>query len=179
MSIETLCKLVTPPEAPVAVPAQPDWARIETAIAVGLPRDYKQFVELFGSGLFAGFVRVFNAFDSGPYSNLEACILRVSEDLRQQREDYGEERIPYDVYPLRPGLMPWGNDENGNELQWHTKGRPDEWSVVVLEGRGGRWQEFPYSMTEFLSKALTKEIRCKIWPRDWPGMSSRKFEPYT
>jgi len=178
MSIRELCKLVPPPTAPAAVPARPNWSDIEEGIGVTLPRDYKQFVELYGTGLFAGLIRIFNAFEPDPYGELNSSIVRISAYLRQRRSDYGAKVVPYEVYPSRPGLMAFGNDENGNELQWYTKGRPNQWSVVVLEGRGGRWQEFDCTMTEFLTRALTKEIRCKIWPRGWPRKSTRTFEPY-
>jgi hypothetical protein len=63
-------------------------------------------------------------------------------------------------------LLPWGTDENGNTLHWLTEGVPNDWPVIA-ESHDGEIERFDMSMTTFLAKALTREIRPKhIWY--WP-----------
>src|SRR5580698_10276206 len=107
-----------------------------------LPADYKSFVKTYGSGLFAGFIRIFNPWDSSPYMSLLLSATSVSDMYRQMKGSEGESDLPFPLYPEKCGLLPCGNDENGNYIFWLTQGVPSKWSIVVAEGRGPRWQKF-------------------------------------
>ena len=55
---------------------------------------------------------------------------------RRETERDWPHRVPYPIYPDQPGLLPWGNDENGNDYYWLTEGAPDTWRVLSDEVRG-------------------------------------------
>ncbi len=170
MAIEELTALVTPPESPTSIPDLPDWTSVESELGIELPEDYKHFVLAYGSGLLANFFRVFNPFDKDDeYMPLVPSVRRVSSDRRDQRERQGEKEVAYPVYPDHPGILTWGNDDNGNELYWLTTGRPDEWPCILGEGRAHLWEQFDLPMTTFLAKALKGEIKSTIWPDDFPN----------
>jgi hypothetical protein len=85
--------------------------------------------------------------------------------------------VPYPIYPDQPGLLPWGNDENGNDYYWFTEGAPNTWRVLSDEGRGEGFREYGCTMTEFLTKVLLGEF--KALAGDYPRHENRVFEPYT
>ena len=60
--IKELLKLVPPPDHPVETAAASDWSRIEKEFGAKLPKDYKQFIDQYGTGEFANFFCIFNPF---------------------------------------------------------------------------------------------------------------------
>ncbi len=180
MALRDVTSLVAPPARPTAVPARPDWARVENKLGQRLPRDYKSFVMTYGSGNFAQFIRVYNPFSRDEYGSLLKSANRVCDIYREIKQIEGcEQFLPFPLYPEKGGLLPWAVDDNGNWLFWLTEGSPSRWPTVVAAGRDKRWQKFDFPMTTFLGKILRKEIRCKIWPRDFPSKArSFRFEPF-
>lgn len=168
MAIQELTAFVAPPDSPAEVPASPDWADVESELRLTLPADYRDFVMTYGSGLLGNFIRVFNPFATSEYLALVPSVERICGIRRELRATEGEEEVPYAVYPESPGIIPWGNDENGNTFYWLTSGSPGDWPTVVGEGRGRRWEEFGFTMTTFLAKALRGNVTCPIWPDDFP-----------
>ncbi|QDT23932.1 SMI1/KNR4 family protein [Gimesia chilikensis] len=174
MALSELLKIVTPPDKPKEVPAKPNWAAVEKKLGLQLPDDYKLFVAKFGSGLLGSFVRVYNPFSKDEYLALQKSVISVCEIYQMLSDTF-----PYEFYPETPGLLPWGNDDNGNSLFWLTRGARNKWPVVVCSGRDNRYQLFEMGMTAFLARTFTGEVKCKIWPKPFAVTSRRaKFEPY-
>ncbi|ODA36603.1 SMI1/KNR4 family protein [Planctopirus hydrillae] len=169
MSIQTIIKLVPPPEKPKGLRKNRRWDRVEEKIGNELPADYKIFIETYGSGLFAGFIRIFNPFDSSEYISLLRMSTTVVDIYQDIIKSYGDVGFPFVFFPMEKGLLPCGNDENGNHLFWLTGTDSEKWKIVVLERGAPNWQLFDMGLTDFLANALTKKIRCKIWPSDYPG----------
>lgn len=164
MSINELTELVAAPETPKEVPAEPDWKKVEAELGTALPGDYKEFVLTFGTGLLGSFVRVYNPFAASVRTSLISASRLDCEILQELKESEGDEEVPFEIFPEVPGLLPWGNDENGNGLYWLTDGEADSWSVIVGAGRDRRWQQFDMTMTSFLAKSFRGDVICNIWP---------------
>jgi SMI1-KNR4 cell-wall len=179
MPITQLLSLIPAPEKPTEVGAKRAWATFERTLGVKLPRDYHEFVTHYGSGLLANFIRVFNPYSNDEYISLIPSINRICAIRRQLKELEWDEEVPFLIFPESPGIMPCGNDENGNTLYWLTDGEPDEWTIVLGAGRSRNWERFDFDLTSFLCKALTKKIRSRIWPRGFPDSKKDMiFEPY-
>lgn len=178
MSIKELISSAPPPEKVSDVPKKPNWKKIEAALKVSLPGDYKEFVVTYGTGVLCNFLIVCNPFSSQEGFGLLPFVTLMSTTLAQLKDTEGDKQVPFNIHPDRPGLLAWGGDENGNGLYWFTKGRPEAWPCVVGEARGKRWERFDLPMTSFLGKILRKEIRCKIWPSSFPGRKPCGFQPY-
>jgi hypothetical protein len=73
-----------------------------------------------------------------------------------------ETELPHDPFPARPGLLPWGRDENGHMMCWLTKGKPDRWPII-LRRHDNVYETWKLSLTSFLAKAFRNEITCIIW----------------
>jgi hypothetical protein len=156
MSFTELSRLVAPPDTPQEVGTLAEWSSIESQLGMTLPGDYREFVFAYGTGLFANFYRVYNPFASSQYIALIPSVTRVCGYNRESQKSFPD-RFPYPYYPDANGLLPWGNDVNGNDYFWLTDGSPNEWRVVQDENRGNGILVHPLSMTEFLTSILKGE----------------------
>jgi hypothetical protein len=181
MSVTALLKLVPPPASPTGVGRLPSWIDDEAKLGTGLPSDYKEFVTHYGTGLFADFFIVYNllardtVFGLIPNATKELAMIR----LRNYKTIFGDD-FPYGIFPDKPGLLPWGKDENGGTYCWLTAGKSDSWPVVHIAGRPGKgdWQQFRLTMSGYLLKVLKKQLKSKLNADDeYPFPEQLVFKP--
>lgn len=176
MSLAELMQLVPPPDEPFEVGTLKQWRSVEKKLGTELPTDYREFVFAYGSGLFAGLYRVYNPFAASEYTALIPSAERVCGYNRVSQQS-DPERFPYPYFPEAGGLLPWGNDENGNDYFWLTEGSPSEWVVVQDNNRGEGIRVQPYTMTAFLVAILERKV--KALASGYPRKSDRVFQPYS
>src|ERR1043166_334357 len=175
MSVLKLKKLVPPPSRPFELGTIEQWTSVESKLGLSLPCDYRDFVLTYGTGLFAGFYIIYSPFTVIKAANLCAQIETVCQQDRDFKRDFPE-AVPYQIYPERPGLLPWGGDENGNYYYWLTDGAPDSWKVISDEVRGDSFQEHGCCMTDFLYDVLTGKIEALAG--DYPNDQYLHFESW-
>ncbi len=157
MSLSQLIGLISPPNTPEFQGDVQDENAVAASLGTPLPDDYLAFGHAFGSGRFCNeFIRVFNPF-SPEYIDLVNGRLSA---LRSSAEQGELDRYP--VFPTPDGLLPWGDDENGNILGWLTRGSPDQWVVAIRE-QGNGVEVWEMSFSEFLCKAFQNQIDVAIW----------------
>ncbi|HEX3315461.1 MAG TPA: ankyrin repeat domain-containing protein [Gemmataceae bacterium] len=178
MSIEKLVKLVPPPKDPVELGAKKDWARAEKTLGVKLPSDFKEFIDRYGSGEFAGFYIVYNPFSASDASNLLARFESLGGQYRERHED-DPDNFPLDMFPQVPGMVPWGHDTNGHTYFWLVKNKktPDEWTIVWDEGDDQGFEEHKWTFSEYLLGVLQGKIDALVG--NYPNDDSFRFEPLT
>jgi hypothetical protein len=176
MLLQRLIKLVTPPERAYETGSKSEWARVEKQLGAPLPADYKEFIGRYGSGLFAGLYYVFNPFSASSSFNLFDQLKELGEYYQQEHAG-DEDEYPYDVFPKKPGLLPWGHDNEGNTYFWlvKPKAKPDDWPVIFFEPRGGGFEEFKQSMSGYLAGVLEGKIPAPV--QNYPSAEVMKFEP--
>jgi hypothetical protein len=160
MPYDDLSKLLKPPTHPVD--AKGDWRSVEKKLGTKLPPDYVSFIERYGSGSIASFLRIWSPF-APSNEDLLVCSTKAIQALGAAADNV------HAFFPEPQGLLPVGVTDNGDTIAWRTKGRPDQWTVVVHEGRGPEFYDFKGSLTAFLSSVLSKKTRCPIFPEDFPG----------
>ena len=170
-SLKKLLKLVPPPAK--RVEASGDWPGVERGIGTKLPTDYRQFIEAYGSGQFGKFYWVYNPFTSADRTNL---LVRVKELCARYQKDHEENRrrFPYAAHPVKPGLLPWGHDDNGNFYFWFTEGEPDKWVVLSDESRGRGFARHEVNMSGYLLGVM--EGRITPLAGDYPRKNHRVFD---
>jgi hypothetical protein len=162
-----------PPAQPVETSGTVRWADVEQRIGTPLPDDYKQFVDEYGTGAVAGFLWIFNPFSSHRYVNLLEQVPAELDSLRRLEN----EELPFSLFPQIGGILPFGATDNGNILFWRTRGTPNNWSIVIFQARGPKFQEFRTSLTSLLAQLLMRRIRCEVLPADFPLSVSRFVQP--
>jgi hypothetical protein len=165
MSLESLLAFLDPPTSPWEVPTKADWRAAEGDLG-RLPRDYKAFLDLFGTGAIDNFLWVLNPASRNPYLNLNAEMRRMLGALSELRSS--GEPCPYPLHPEPNGLMAFAKTENGDGLYWLTVGAPECWPVIVNAARDPTYERFDCDMTGFLEDILARRIRCTVFPEAFP-----------
>jgi hypothetical protein len=167
---KSFTNILTPPEKPVDIPTESDWRAVEGALGFALPQDYKDFVDIYGSGSVDGFLWVLNPFSRNPNLNL---FDQAKSRLNAQRgfsKDFGG-KAPYPLHPDANGLFPWAVTDNGDVFYWLCKGLPSAWRVVICDSRCSRWQTFDAGVGEILKGIVKNELRIECFPSDFPSQT--------
>jgi hypothetical protein len=159
MTIDTLLKALPPPAAPVEAFRGP-WAAVEAEIGTTLPRDYKDFVRVYGSGQFLDFFSI-----SVPWSWYRDS--RLAAEIPVVRDNFAnDEDLPYPLWPEAGGLLPSGRSDFGDLFFWLTRGAPEAWPIVFWDRGMGGFEVFDCDLTDFLAGVLTGRIQPKQFPSD-------------
>lgn len=172
--------LVPPPDSPVFAGTWDQWNEVEQWIGTALPQDYKQLINLYGSGSFGGRVCLLNPFikTSSPWSHFSLFrglkSLSIIEPFQRESPDTCQ---PFPVYPALGGLLPWGVFCSDSAMQcWRTQGKPDAWPTIVLDSDWSEeYLEYTTSATRFLVGWLTGKIVISYFS-EFP-LSQPLFEP--
>ncbi|MEU2238669.1 SMI1/KNR4 family protein [Streptomyces sp. NPDC018338] len=146
---EPLERLCPPP--PRSSGRDVTWAAVEEALGVVLPADYKRLVRTYGGGVFAGLIWLLEPGCPDAMYDLVTQAAERNEDLAGFW-DMGEAKPPeLDDEGVR--LVPWGYVEGaGHVLYWLVRPgvEPEEWTVILNEGRGPLWEATPVSCSRFV-----------------------------
>jgi len=157
VTIAALVKVVPPPSVPSEAYYGP-WGPIEAEIGTALPRDYKDFVRLYGRGRFMQFLGVYVPRAQSRYVRLEAAI-RVVCGIAFHRDE-----LPFPLWPDAEGLIPFGSTDDGDYLFWLARGEPADWRVVVWDRAMQGLEVFDCDLTDFLAGLATGRILPKEFP---------------
>jgi hypothetical protein len=160
MALTELRSLVAAPQHPVEVGDGLQWGLVEDAFGILFPEDYREYAMLYGSGKFRDEsieIVVFNPCAKA-YVERVRSLCAYLQDIKNSCND----RVPYELFPNLPGLLPWGWDANGNDLFWLANKSASAWPLVV-RGEGYEFQRFDLAMTSFLARAMKRQIDCILW----------------
>ncbi|WP_051820032.1 SMI1/KNR4 family protein [Streptomyces flavochromogenes] len=127
------------------------WAAAEEALGTALPTDYKRLVETYGGGVFAGTIWLLEPDCPDPMYDLVAQTAERDEILADLWA--AGEKKPGEIEEGGVRLVPWGYVEGaGHFLYWLVRpgAEPEEWTIVLNEGRGPLWEAHPASCSQFL-----------------------------
>jgi len=157
MPIDQLIAVVHPPLTPVATGSADLWLEVEKRLGTALPPDYKDFIALYGSGGFYGFLGIYS-----PFYERDSLIAANEFYLAGFKELSGLTRDVVLTFPDPGGLLICGGDENGNSLFWQTRGEPSAWTIVYASRELIDFEEFDTDLTGFLAGWLSGAIRPHI-----------------
>jgi hypothetical protein len=162
-----LQRILPPPSAPLERPTSAQWKDTEARLGV-LPEDYKRFIDLYGTGCIDCFLWIFNPFAQNENLRLDAQADRQLDVLRSVAES--EPDHPATAIISRPqDLLPVGITDNGDVICWRKVGDPDGWTTCVFSARGQEHEEYPAGLVAFLCTVLSRAVRSRLFPRDFPG----------
>lgn len=164
MTIEDLNQIVGPPAEPFEAFAGP-WEAVEAELGTALPKDYKDFVRIYGSGYFMEFLGVDVPRSKNANVRLETQARVVGDIFRKLYDD--DEEAAYWFWPERKGLLPFGGTDNGDYLFWHMLGDPDDWKVVVWDRGMQEFEAFDVGLVAFLAGLATGEVLPEAFPEDF------------
>lgn len=171
MSVKKLLALIAPPESPLD--AVGNWNAAEIVAGTEFPADFRGLIERYGTGaFFQGHLTVFNPLTIEG----QALIKHTLDIYRPFRNE--THPLPFALHPERPGLLPWGRDDNGGGYFWLTKGKIERWPVVYLgHASEGFPVQLPVNVTTFLSGFALDRFEALAHPDDPMTEEMRIFTP--
>ncbi|MFG2894957.1 SMI1/KNR4 family protein [Streptomyces sp. NPDC048248] len=161
--LERLVDIVPPPSGS----REKHWESVEEALGAGLPSDYKALIETYGGSNWDDYLYVLEPGCPNDNYNLIEWEDQQTEALEGLWEF---EQKPAELEEDGVRVIPWATTDNGECLYWLVRDgqQADDWTVMVNEARGDRWEHFPSTCTEFLASALTGELRSTILSSGFP-----------
>lgn len=153
-----LVRLVPPPRTPRDVGNPADWPRVERALGLTLPLDYKQYIGAYGRGIVADFIHPFDPCVPDEVAQRDELL----GHHRRVRESRGRDLFPYPIYPEPGGLLLWGETENGDALFWLAEGDPDAWPTIVTGTRNLHVERHDMPMTAFIARFVAGTIESRV-----------------
>ena len=159
---EDLVGLVPPPE-------EPDPAGGGLPESVVLPEDYLHFLSVYGVGTFDMFLHVMAPERSDGRANVRERTASFWSVLARMSEFVPEAMAPLsDMLHAAASVAVWGSTDNGDLCLWVVPADDADGFVLVIGSRFEDWYEYGVSITEFLHRILTGDIRCPAFPEDFP-----------
>ncbi len=143
-----------------------DWEKVEYNLGFSLPKDYKDFIDYYGTGGVNNFFWLHTPFTNVGHMNFEKHGQLMLETYQHVKELYPELYI-HEIYPNKNGILPIGYTDNGDEIYWKTNDETSLWQIIVYDNLGERIIEYPMGMAEWIYRLVSKEINCEIFPDDF------------
>ncbi|MFI9294233.1 SMI1/KNR4 family protein [Streptomyces gardneri] len=142
-------------------PCRKAWGDVERSMGVELPTDYKELIHLYGGSNWDDYLYVLEPGCPNPNYDLIEWAKHQAEDLEALWEF---EAKPAELEVEGSRVIPWATTDNGECLYWLARPDldPDQWTVMVNEARGDRWEHFSASCTQFLASSLNGELQSGI-----------------
>lgn len=168
MFLKKLIELIPAPDNPVGLG---DISIIYEKLGTQLPKDYYDFISTYGAGMFGNSLEVYSPFVQNEYVNLFNQIDTLRDTYEAMKKIWNDANMddvfpnsagyPFDFYPYKGGLFPWGCIEGCNVF-FYWKTDDPEWEIVAYSDDD--YQVFYMTMTEFIYNILSARI-------DFAGLS--------
>ncbi|MFJ5640772.1 SMI1/KNR4 family protein [Streptomyces sp. NPDC093223] len=159
-AVERLFELI-PPAAPHR---SRDWAAVERRLGTPLPDDYKELVETYGGGVFDETIWLLDPECPDANYNL---VDQATERAEIFADLWQTEARPAELQDPDAQVLPWAYVEgSGMYLYWlrQPEQKPDEWTVILNEGRGPEWEHHATQCASFVLAVLTGEAETEYFP---------------
>ncbi|MFD1662448.1 hypothetical protein ACFSL4_30815 [Streptomyces caeni] len=168
--IDALARLTSLVAPPTGGGNRADWDGLSERYPRGFPDDYKQFMRVYGEGLFDDFLGacapVSEVYPNDPGANVEG--------LTGDAELTGEE-LGYDAPEL---LIGWGYTVEADLLCWRADSPdPNMWGTVIWRRQWDEpecWSHFDCGMVELLCRYAARDLP-EHWTFDLPYEGCRFF----
>lgn len=141
------------------------WLQFQNKNGIIFPNDYKDMINYYGTGGINNFLWFLTPFAKDENVNYMYRSKQMLEAYKESKISFPDD-FPYNIFPEKDGLLPWGYTDNGDELYWQTSKNIEEWKIVVYESRSTICYSYHMGLAEFLYKLLSKQIVCDIFPDD-------------
>lgn len=129
------------------------WREIESGTGP-LPDDYKEFVAAYGPGAIGEFLYVFHPLER------EQTMLDTIRDMAPLYQELSPGQIPYGVYPeALDGIIQWASTQEGDACFLVPATSTTAWRVGVWFRQWAQWDEFEMSVTTWLGRQLSGDLR--------------------
>ncbi|MFG2554575.1 SMI1/KNR4 family protein [Streptomyces sp. NPDC048581] len=153
--------------APPSEPGNTDWDSVEGQLGVALLADYKQLIRTYGGSNWDDYLYLLEP--GCPNDNYDLIEWEVQQTEALEGLWEFEEK-PAELADAASRVIPWASTDNGECLYWLVRAGqdPDQWTVMVNEARGDRWEHHSMNCTEFLVAALVGDVQSSVLSSRFP-----------
>ena len=170
--------LLPAPDPAATERAAVDWAAVTSSLGVRLPRDYRDFIDVYGPGTIDDQLDI--AAPLGPGDDVDApSVLELTPKPSSTNwlKATGSE---YPLWPEPGALLAWGRyraeDDTYGFLYWLTVGDdPDAWPVVTWRREAARFVQHPPGMVAHLVRLLEESPAVPLIFREVFGAPDSRF----
>jgi hypothetical protein len=156
MSINHLQVRLPRPVKPYKAGNTEGWSIVETRLGTKLPTDYKEFINVYGSGIICGFLRIHNPFvaETEHYTDWFYSVMEMFKVI---------EKFDAPLFPMPHGLLPCGRTENGGlYIVWKTGRIPDAWTIGLINMDTLNITYLEYSLVYFIARVIQGNVPGKV-----------------
>lgn len=145
MENNALMNVLHAPQYPQDIGNPTLWAEFDSKLKLSIPTDYKEFINLYGTGAVGDFIHIWNPFTRIPYMNLWKNLLSLKNVLNTSSY------LPilhhkYKTYPDENGILPFGSTIDGDTFYWR-----------IEEVRSERYEIHNLSLSDYLYQLFTND----------------------
>lgn len=140
-----------------AVRQEANWLDVEAELAIELPKDYKELVEVFGGGVISKAAIIYTTGRGDPYDL--AGLWRSLEATYREDPWSRSTYQPYGFYrPDSPGLLEWGSSTADDRYYWLVDPVESErWPILALSAGQPPFYQFDMTASEFIWRIACDE----------------------
>ncbi|MFK0117202.1 SMI1/KNR4 family protein [Streptomyces sp. NPDC090994] len=153
--------------APPSEPGNTDWDAAQGQLGVVLPTDYKDLISTYGGSNWDDYLYLLQP--GCPNDNYD--LIEWEDQQTEALEGLWEfEKKPDELADAGSRVIPWATTDNGECLYWLVRADqdPDQWTVMVNEARGDRWEHYSMNCTEFLVAVLEGDVQSSVLSSRFP-----------
>lgn len=162
----TVTRIIKAFNAPESM-TKKDWEVTEAELETSLPSDYKELIDRMGGGYIDKYMYILEPNCRNEHYDL---VDFTDERTETNATVWKMEAKPPELQIEGSFVIPWATTGNGENLFWRCLPgqHPDEWTVILNQGRDWTWEHHEMSYTDFLYAALKKEIQSEILCDSFP-----------
>ncbi|MFG1959611.1 hypothetical protein [Nonomuraea sp. NPDC049028] len=177
-AVSRITKLIPPR----TTPRSRNWESVENELGTPLPADYKQLADIYGAGVFDEEIWLLEpGCDHHEIFKDDLNLVSAAKERDEVLADLWEfEDKPAELREDGARVLPWAFFEgSGHFLYWVLQPgqAPDDWTVIMNEGRGPEWESHPLSCSQYLFAAMTGNLDSVYF--DGPLATTHQFQPIT
>ncbi|RSM26375.1 SMI1/KNR4 family protein [Aeromonas salmonicida] len=167
MSMYVLNNILVPPSLPNESGMGEVWPSIDERFS--FPKDYIEFINVYGTGRVADFMVIFNPFSKNQNINFFEQKKIIIDDLGYLNNE-DPEYFKYNLYPDINGLLPIGVTDNGDYIFWVVSDLENcnEWGTAIIASRSPDVEFFDENITSLLAGLLSTKITSGSLPKSFP-----------
>jgi hypothetical protein len=150
-AVKALAEVLPPPDKPQYTGTDEEWEAAAKKVKITFPAEYKRFIQTYGFVAVNQFLIFHTPLAESEYSG-----------LLEQIDFYRKHNQRIVVWPEEGGVLPIATTVCAHAITYRCKGKPDEWTIAVLDKGGVTVEEHPFGLVEFMSRLATGKLESKL-----------------
>lgn len=144
-----------------------NWKEVEDKFGIAVPDDFKEIISVYGTGSIDRFIWILNPESKNDNLNFDKAEYFLSS-YSVMKQDYPK-NYPRPQFPAEGSFFPWAVTDNGETFVWIVEGAPNDWKIAIQGVDQETEEVYEMSTIEFLVALLSKKIKSKILPEEFPS----------